>query len=419
MATGKITKRAVDELAVAPSNTFLWDNEVKGFGIKCTPTGAKSYLYQYRMGGRGTKVQRVTIGKHGTWTPDAARKEAKRLDQLVDQGIDPSAAKRELVREKVELAFPSYAERFIEEYLKVEWKGSHEIAAGILRRDAVPTLKHRSVGEITRADITSLMDKLVDRPATRRNAFAVLRRLLRWAVNRGDIPDSPARDMDPPPAPLSRDRVLNKTELVRVWNAAETLKYPFGPLVQMLMLTGQRREEVAGLSWDELSRTEAVWTLPQERAKNGTVHRVPLSASVVKLLDQVAAQQTLESKVDANWPLNGFVFTANGEKHVTGYSIAKMRLDRIIEGGTANKPATNKANPIHPWRFHDLRRTLATGLQELGVRFEVTEAVLNHRSGSRSGVAGIYQRYDWDVEKREALDAWDGHITALLTKPLT
>ncbi len=143
------------------------------------------------------------------WTPDEARKEAKRLAVLIDQGTDLAAENKLKRREAIDLAFPAYAERFIETYLKAEWKGGFELAAGILRREAIPALKAKTIKDVSRADLSALMDKLATKPATRRNAFAVLRRMFRWAVKRGDLAISPIREMEAPPAPPSRDRVLS------------------------------------------------------------------------------------------------------------------------------------------------------------------------------------------------------------------
>jgi integrase len=402
----------VDRIAPASKNEFLWDQEVSGFGLKVTPSGGRTYVYQYRVGGRGAKVQRFTIGSHGHWTPDQARREAKRLALLVDQGVDPAAEGKRQRQEAVDYAFPAYAERFIETYLKVEWKGGHELAAGLLRREVIPSFRAKTLMQVTRADVAGLLDKMIGRVATRRNAFAVLRRLFSWAVNRGDLNVSPIRDMEPPPAPPSRDRVLTDEELALVWRGSIAAAYPFGPWVRMLILTGQRREEVAALNWSELDRDKAMWTLPATRAKNGVVHDVPLSSAALKLLDEIASTQNPEGQ-PAIWPRKGYVFTMNGKQPVTGYSVAKKRLDRLaLEAASAGAEGFTEA--IAPWRFHDLRRTLATGFQRLGVRFEVTEAVLNHLSGSRSGIAGVYQRHHWSDEKRAALDAWAAHVSGLV-----
>ncbi|AEG50243.1 integrase family protein [Sphingobium chlorophenolicum L-1] len=408
MTTGPITKKAVDAQPPPSKDSFLWDSEVKGFGMKLTPAGGRTYIYQYRLGGRGAKVRRYTIGAHGTWAPDSARKEARRLAHMVDQGVDPAADKAEKRRMTVELAFPAYAERFIEEYLRIEWPGAFDLASGLLRREAIPAFRNKTVPNVSRSDIAALMDRMASRPAARRNTFAVVRRLFRWAVNRGDIDVSPMTDMEAPTGTASRDRVLDDWELAYVWAAAEKQGYPFGPFTQLLIITGQRREEVSQLQWSELNRSRALWTLPSHRAKNGQTHDVPLSVGAIRILDGIAQRNV--SRAGRAWPNRGFVFTATGEKGVTGYSVAKRTLDKIVNQLLAEDES------VAGWRYHDLRRTLATGLQRLDVRFEVTEAVLNHVSGSKGSIAGVYQRHNWAAEKRIALRKWNIHVWRTLRK---
>ena len=186
--------------------------------------------------------------------------------------------------------------------------------------------------------------------------------------------------------------MLDDRELAAIWKAAGALGFPFDSIHRLLILTGQRREEVAGLSWSELDRGTALWTLPAARAKNNEAHLVPLAGRVVALLDGLAN--------GSEWPTKGLVFSTTGKTPPSGFSKAKARLDGKLEG-------------VGAWRVHDLRRTVATGLQRLGVRLEVTEAVLNHRSGSRAGIVGVYQRHDWATEKREALALWSAHLERL------
>ena len=223
--------------------------------------------------------------------------------------------------------------------------------------------------------------------------------------------------MEPPPAPASRDRVLSDEELGRVWLAAGQAGYPFGLFTRMLILTGQRREEVAALAWSELSRTSALWTLPAARSKNGKAHDVPLAPETIALLDSIA-DRSRGSSGAGEWPRGGYVFTMTGDKPLTGYSAAKKRIDRLLQPlpdtTRMAKESGSDGDVMVPWRYHDLRRTLATGLQRLGVRFEVTEAVLNDLGGARSGVAGVYQRHNWSSEKRDALTAWAEHVTKIL-----
>jgi integrase len=389
---------------------FLWDDEVRGFGLRVTANGARSYVYQYRMGGREAVKRRYTIGKHGSpWTPATARAEAERLAIMVAQGVDPAETDKERRRQAVDLAFSSYVTTFARGYLDKEWSRASDVER-MLVREAVPVLGAKPLPTIKKTDIVAVIDKLSDRPGTAGLAFASLRRMFNWAIGRGDLERSPMDGLAPPAVLDPRDRVLSDDEIDLVWRASETLGYPFARVYQLLIVTGQRRTEVAGLVWQELDRANAVWTLPPDRSKNGETHLVPLSALAIELLDDLAQTVTGSKEHPIKWPVKGFVFTTTGKTHVSGYSRAKERLDDAI-----SKMPKNGA-PMPDWVVHDLRRTLATGLQRLGVRFEVTEAVLNHISGSRSGIAGIYQRHDWKEEKRLALDDWAEHVAAILER---
>ena len=422
MATGYITKRAVDALKAASGQLFFWDagdGAIKGFGVRVTTAGVKSYVYQYRLGGRGAAVRRYTIGRHGEFTPDSARARAIELAEQVRRNIDPletEAGQRkdrdEKAQEARDLAFAAYAARFLKMHVEPNTPDSYGFSESIVRLHVSPVLDRKPLPEITRRDIVVVIDRIdAAQPSVRRNCFAVMRKLFNWARARGDIKRSPLEGMEPPPLVQSRDRVLSDTELTLAYRAAQTIAYPFGPLFELLFATGQRRDEVAGLDWSELDRTAGLWTLPRERVKNDASNIIPLNRLAIAALDR-AAGRGLDAST--NWPRSGLVFTTTGKTSVSGYSRAKAKLDArmaelAIEGATEAAPVT-----IKPWRVHDARRTLATGLQRLGVRFEVTEAVLNHVSGSRSGIAGVYQRHGWGPEKRAALDAWGTHIEGLL-----
>ena len=399
MASGKITKRTVDALIASRSEGFLWDDGIKGFGAKITKSGAVSYILQFRMGGREASTRRYTIGSHGSpWTPATAREEAQRLFLLIAQGIDPVEVEKQRRREAVDLAFSNYAERFERSCVGRGWK---VLVARSFRIHVKPVLGSKPLPKITRSDVVAVFDRRPDcQVANRRNVFAVLRRMFRWAVSRGDIDRSPMEGMETPPAVKARDRWLSDQELARIWEHAPKTHHCFGPIVRLLIVTGQRREEVSSLSWEELEQHERMWTLPGDRAKNGEPNRVPLNELAVAVLDAVAGKST--------WPRRGKVFSTSTGGGFTGYHKGKEKLDRMV--------AEDGGDPIAPWRLHDLRRTLATGFQRLGVRFEVTEAVLNHVGGSRAGVAGIYQRHDWKAEKREALDLWNNHVVSILAK---
>ncbi|WP_235522965.1 tyrosine-type recombinase/integrase [Novosphingobium sp. Leaf2] len=317
---------------------------------------------------------------------------------MVGQGIDPVEADKQRRREAVDLAFSNYADHFGKACKGRGWK---TLVQRSLRLHVQPVLRDKPLPTIRRADVVSVFDRMPDeQAANRRNVFAVLRRLFKWAVSRGDLQNSPMEGMETPPPVKPRDRWLSDAELKRIWNQAPKCHRCFGPIVRLLIVTGQRREEVAGLQWEELDRTEREWRLPGERTKNGEPSTVPLNGLAIAELDEVA-------KGD-RWPRRGRVFPTSSGAGFTAYSKGKNKLDKLI--------AEDGGDPLPQWRLHDLRRTLATGFQRLGVRFEVTEAVLNHVGGSRSGVAGVYQRHDWRNEKRDALNIWSGHISKLLAK---
>jgi len=415
VAVGKISKASVDGISPASRDLFLWDTKLPGFGLKVTPAGKRIYVFQYRLGGGRREIpKRFRIGEHGRpWTPEKARAEAERLWAQTRHGIDPAAEKKaRAVREQedAELSFEAVADRFLSDYVKREWKGSYRYAESILRLHVKPILGQKSLTAVTRADCAKVLDRIPsEQIALRRNVYAVLRRLFKWTIGRG-IEKSPLDGLDPPKLPASRDRVLNDEELRLAWLATKAIPYPFGPFFRLLTGTGQRREEVAELNWSELNRGRAEWNLPSERAKNSEASIIALSPLMVAELDALADGET--------WPRRGLVFTTNGKTPISGFSKAKARWEQAIVDLTAKEAETANGEPVQlaPWRVHDLRRTLATGLQRLGVRFEVTEAVLNHVSGSKSGVAGVYQRHDWLLEKASAMEAWATHIEGLLTK---
>ena len=405
MAVGKITKSTVDAVLSGARDWMLWDDKLSGFGLKVTPKGAKIFIFQYRMGGRGNPVRRYTIGRFGNVTPDGARKIAEGLAYSVTKGADPQREKVEISARAVDLAFKGYVERFASECLEKDWASTHVYAHSLLTKYAVPVLGNKGMHEISKPDIRAVTAKARKTPATERNLYGVLRRMFTFAVDVGDIQLSPMLGMKPPAKPASRDCVLEDYELKLVWNASQDLGRPFGPLVRLLILTAARRDEVAWMDWAELKRSTQQWNLPASRYKNGSAVTIMLSSMAIAELDALAGGDV--------WPRSGFVFSTTGETAVSGFSRSKRRLDKAI--GVLLKD-TDYSPALAPWRYHDLRRTVATGLQRLGVRFEVTESVLNHVGMSKGGVAGIYQRHDWADEKRAAVTAWAVHLNSVLTE---
>jgi integrase len=408
MANQAITIRTIEAAKPAfDRDVYTWDTGLRGFGLRVTPKGVKSYVLQYRV--EGGPARRKTIGVHGSpWTTQTARKEAERLLMLVRQGIDPVEQQREAKRRENALNMARYCDLFVELYLQPNWPDTWPEAMRTLENVVKPRWGKRSLASLKRVDMVKLMDEYADRPGRKKYVHSLLRKLFNWAVDREDVEISPLAGMKAPRPSPSRRRVLGQEELVCLWLACDQLGWPWGPYVRLLVLTMQRRQEVADMDWAEIDLEAKTWTLPAERAKNDEAHVIPLTPLAIDQLHALAPKS------------RGLVFTTTGVTAVSGFSKVKRLLDeemfklqraRLIQRGADAASVT-----IPEWRLHDIRRTGATNLQALGIPIEVTEAVLNHISGTRAGVAGIYNRHRYDEEKRAALCAWDERISALLAQ---
>ncbi len=398
MATGKITKRLIDGLRararVDGRTLYAWDEDLTGFGIVVTKTGAASYFIEYRLGGRGTPSKRVSIGKHGALTPDQARTLAKCKLGEVAKGRDVAQEKREARRKLAAGTFREVAER----YLATNGRGnkSWPETRRLLEHDAVPGLGNKPMVMVTRGDVAALLDNVAARtPSVARALFAALRPMFRWAVDRGIVDVNPITDLRGPAPLTSRSRVLRTDEIKALWKVTERLGWPFGSLYRLLLLTGQRREEVAGMQWAELNLDEGIWTIPAERAKNKLAHTVDLSPQVVTILAQLPVMG------------EGLVFTTTGNTPVSGFSRIKARLNKLMESELGSE--------VEAWRNHDLRRTMATLMgEELAIDPGVIERILNHLSGSQGGLQGVYQRQQYKAKRKAAMLAWGAWVERLV-----
>jgi integrase len=415
MTVGRITKRSVEAIAL-PARTarsYLWDDTLKGFGCMVMASGARSYLVQYQMGGRAAPTRRATIGRHGSpWTAERARDRASDLLEMVRKGIDPAEhAKTERAATEAgkalaeRLAFSAYVDLFSRKYLDAKNLRSAEDIKATFRRDLTPAFKDRPINTLRRAEIATRLDDISERSKSAAvKAHKWLRKLLSWAVERGDLATSPMESMGPPHLDGRRKRVLRGDELRAVWMASDELGEPFGSFVKMLALTGQRLREVAGASWSEIDIDKAEWTIPGERCKNGRDHLCPLSPQVVELL---------ERRFPAKSDRKGLLFTTTGQTPISGFSKSKSRLDAVVVKALATFD-NDELPMIQPWVFHDIRRSFSTGCQALGFPIEHTESCLNHVSGKRGGLAAIYQLHEYKPEKVAVMAAWGRHVEALL-----
>lgn len=408
MAKLKITKRNVSDAPVPTGNDrYYWDPELKGFGLRVTPNGVRSYVVQYRLNGR--PARRLTIGVHGSpWTPEKARRQAEDILYEVRKGVDPIVAAKKRSREAIELDFASYADTFVDRYLKDEWPDSWQDGKSQLDRHVKPKLKGRPLPEIERHEITAVIDALSDKRATARNTHAVIRKLFNWAVDRGDIQHSPVGK--PPPPVKKRTRVLRDDEMVALWRATFRIGAPWDRYLRLLILTLQRREEVAGIVRVELIESQLHWHIPAHRTKNGVAHIVPFPPTAVRELNALG------------WKGAPLVFSTTGTTPVSGFSKMKLRLDRlmleelqkILDKRAENSGGQRAVAEIPSWRLHDIRRTGTTAMQSLRVPIETTEKVINHISGETDGIRGVYNLYQYEPEKRIALALWDEHLQRLV-----
>ena len=286
--------------------------------------------------------------------------------------------------------------QFIERHIKRSTRPrSAKEMERLIRAHVLPRWRDREMQHITRRDVLDMLDRVVDRgaPISANRVFSVTRKFFNWCVERDIIHSSPCTNVKPPTirSEFSRDRILTDDELRLVWCGAEAVGWPFGTLVQLLILTGQRRDECAQMQSDELDLKKRLWTLQAERVKNNQKHEVPLSNSVVAILQGIPC-------------IHGspFVLTTNGKAPASGYSKGKRRLDALLP---ADLPA---------WCLHDLRRSAASGLARLGISLPVIEKILNHVSGSFSEIVGVYQHHQFAEEKRKALEVWANHVTAVV-----
>jgi integrase len=407
MATAKITKRAVDGLAAQAKaerrTLYVWDADMTGFGMLATKTGSISYFVEYRLGGRGAQNRRMSIGKHGILTPDEARKLAKEELGKVARGADVVREKREAREKLTGLTLHELIERYLAGHVKPTRYWTEKQAR--LLSDDLKALHGKPVASIKRGEIAAVIDKVQARShAAARLLFADIRPIFAWALDRAAIDVNPMAGMRGPQPLEARDRILSDEEIKAFWQAASELSWPFENVFKVLLLTGQRREEVAGMRWRELDLDAGQWTIAKERCKNGKAHTVDLSPEAVRMLDPLgdaAAPRLAKSAEDED-----LVFSTTGRTPVSGFSKAKTRIDARMQSILGDK--------FQPWRTHDLRRTAASGMAALGFQPHVIERVLNHVSGAQGGLVGVYQRHEYREERRRALMAWNAHVIGIV-----
>jgi integrase len=444
-----LTAYSVKSAKAGPERKEIRDAGSRGLYLVIQPAGAKSWAFRYRFNGKPKKLtigpvylgsdEPETVALDCPCTLAGARKLAGEADLQVARGIDPAVGKKrekraarqraadaeQLDRDTVEAVARIFIERHAQRNTrKTSWLETARLLG--LKPDPNDDRKlvrtesggevlsqwgDRTIHEITRRDVNELLDRIVSRgsPVAANRALAAIRKMFGWAVSKDIVKTSPCEGVARPFEETSRDRALTDDELRLVWRGADAVGRPFGELIKLLILTLQRRDEVAEMQRPELRLQEQSWVIPKQRSKNGQEHEVPLSAAAISVFEELP-----------HIGRSGLLFTTTGQNPVSGFSRVKKRLDSeilklqkadAIERG--EDPATVETIP--GWTLHDLRRTGASGMAKLGIPMHVVEKILGHTSGSFGGVAGIYQRYSFAKEKRAALDAWASFVTSTVS----
>jgi integrase len=381
MPRQRLTDKVCKQHPPATGQVDLWDTYLPGFGLRISHGGRRTFMVMTRVNG---KQRRLTIGRYGEVTLAEARQKARDTLEAASNGVDPAAAERaaqQAAQRQRRNTFQAVAEDYLQDHCR-GLRSKAQIEAR-LRNDVLPEWADRAVSDIKRADVKELFRrKSRTAPVAANRTLEVVRNLFNWALDEELVEYNPAQRIKPnPETPV--ERVLSDDELRRVWERAGEVGYPFGPLVRVLILTGQRLRETAGMRWSDLDLEQGVWTIPADRSKSGRKHIVPLPAPAVEVLDALPR-------------LGDHVFSTGraGDKPVEGFSKAKRRFDAGCD--------------VTDWTYHDLRRTVGTGMARLRVDSFTRGRVFNH---ARQGVTDTtYNAYDYFEEKKGALDRWTAHV---------
>lgn len=394
----KLTKSGLAALAVprGKAERIELDDKIPGFGVRLRAGGSRTWIFQYRQ---GNKQRRISFGSCDAVPVGEARERAEKLYAKVKLGQDPAGAKieaRAKAAETVEPAMrrfvdwqrgrlrPNYI-RAVERYLLRYARPLHELQLAKVSRRAVADL----LAEIARNN----------GPVAANRLRAALSKFFAWAMSEGLIETNPVIATNKATEKGARDRVLDDRELRLIWNAASDDHY--GAIIKLLALTGQRRDEIGALCWSEIDQERRTITLPASRTKNKREHVVPLSEAAWTIIEA----QPRRASVDGD---ERDLLFGHGPGPFSGWSKAKASLDHDVAEADGGEP-------LAAWTLHDLRRTVATVMADrLGIQPHIIEAVLNHVSGHKGGVAGVYNRASYESEKRIALDRWAAHLDAIV-----
>ncbi|RJX69297.1 site-specific integrase [Tsuneonella suprasediminis] len=426
-----ITDKAIAKLRAEPGKRLEWaDTVVPQLRLRVSQKGAKHWSVVYRVSGAGDggkkgKMRRMSLGDYPRVTIAKARDAARDALDLAEKGVNPAQQRKTEAIERNARTLEAIVERFIEEYAKLEqkeWKSTKAYFDNYV----LPRWTGRVIDEIGRADVSALLSKVREqgierareraekakKPRTEdryelsglsaaREVRKRLRTLFFWAIEEEMIAVNPVVSIKTKKAQKAfaykaRTRSLSVDELRRVWDAAEELGYRYGRVIQLLILTGQRRSEVANLNTDWLDMDKRCVTVPAWHYKTDKTHTYPLSDPAVEIIKDLPSYKALPEKIEKTHHLFP---TDKGDRPISGFSKAKLQLDAKI----AELGEKDGLPPLEPWTVHDIRRSVKSGMSELGIPHLHSEQLLGHLI---PGVGGIYDTHDYMKEKREAVDLW-------------
>ena len=381
----RLTKGSVATLRkkaaeLGKNDITFWDDDVRGFGLRIRKGGNCSWIYQYQ---KGLSQGKIRIGDANAVTVDEARQRARFERGKIDHGRDP-AAEKALERAKDKQTFAGIVDLYLNAK-QTTWRpaslreGRRYLTATFQPLYRIPTHK------IEKKHVAAIVTPIAaTHPSAAGAALLHLNACLNWAVGQGLIDTNPA-DGIPTAKHGARDRVLSDNELRRVWLACSDASDP-GRIVRLLILTGQRRDEVSGMAEEELDRKNGTWTLPKERTKNKRKHTLALPDEAWKIIGPPGR--------------TGPLFGRGGGRY-TGWQGFKRILDK-------------RCNVVN-WVIHDIRRSVATGMADIGIQPHIIETVLNHVSGHKAGIAQIYNRSNYKQEVKNALARWADHVASIVS----
>jgi integrase len=418
MPTLRFTQLAIERLKPPVSGRVeYWDATLPGFGLRISAPrsgqdeGRRTWQALYRVNG---KLKRETIGTTATIPKLAeARERARESLRKAQQKIDPVAeSRRQAAAAEAEAAaaartrdtLGAVIDRYLAERAKPRMRPDYYKEA---RRALIVEVRDvlgadRPIRQLTRRDIREMVGAIVARGKAPHAAhvLAYTKTLMNWALAQEVISENPAVGIpDPDPRQhreRERDRTLNDAELHLFWLACDKIGLPFGPLFKLLVLTAQRRDEVAHSTWNEFDLDKGLWHLSRHRTKNGRdhlIHLAPAAREIIGDLPRISG--------------TNFLFTTTGKTPVSGFGRPKARVYFMMRARAGD-------SPVEPFTIHDLRRSAATGMAELGVAHHVVDRVLNHSTGAISGIARIYNRNEYLIERKAALETWARHIETLI-----